>query len=360
MSRVLPDFKTAAMAKVEKDAVFRRREERARERIEFYVAETSDQESEAPKPNLQWVPSKPGQPSWVDDGVHSTEILTTCKQYSSVMKIGIADDGFISSGQILTVAEQNSVYAARVWSSDRKNALGGWWDPYCPVGMSKVEYAIKNVICAEWNPQMDRCAVCPIKKHAFVAVGLGQNAMCKDGTKADKRALAPPEGDGKISANGLRGGLQMGITWPFGQSVDDTKCVPCKHFAGPVLTAAAFKVAAEKAGGPKQLPGPKADHGTDEWKSPLTGTNPSVVTKWEDAVAIPDYWTKYDEILKKEGALRAHDYVPKDNKRSADTNTIIQNDIHAKMKEALNEKMKAAAAKKAAGSAKKEDGTTVA
>merc|ERR1711871_298589 len=221
--------------------------------------------------------------------------MTTCKQYSSVIKLGIADDGFIASGQVVTVAEDDTVFAARVWSSDRKNALGGWWDPYCTVGMSKVEYAIKNVICAEWNPQMDRCAVCPIKKHAFVAVGLGQNAMCRNGKETLKRPLSPPEGDGKISEEGLRGGLQMGITWPFEQSVNATMCVPCKHFSGPLLTATTFKAAALKAGAgfPKKLPG-KDDAKTEEWLSPLSGDNPSKATKWEDAVAIPSYWAKYD------------------------------------------------------------------
>ena len=46
--------------------------------------------------------------------------------------------------------------------------------------MKKMDYAIRNVICAEWNPLMDRCGVCPIRGGTMFALGVGQDGKCKN------------------------------------------------------------------------------------------------------------------------------------------------------------------------------------
>jgi hypothetical protein len=73
-------------------------------------------------------------------------------------------------------------YSTRIFSRGFRSGTnyGNWWSP-TPPPMSKDEYRWQDDICHEWDHNLAFVSSCELKRHALVAIGLGQSACCSDG-----------------------------------------------------------------------------------------------------------------------------------------------------------------------------------
>jgi len=238
----------------------------------------------------------------------------TCSKFHGIFQPGINRLGKISHGQVMISTRDSQVFISRVWSSQNKNPRGTWWDPTIPdKTMNKNDYALRNVICPEWNPTMDRCGVCPVRSDTLFGIGLGQDGTCcRWGTKDWK---CVPKPGTRPSYQLIGNGVQVGIADPR-NDIDYERCVPCRCVSPKkendnILTIEEWDAVAKNKNpqpGCHVRPLPGGGYDTDlkgyadmrrfkdeeDWKNPMTGNNPGDAKK-DGSTASDEFYGVYEK-----------------------------------------------------------------